>query len=70
MATAESDPTLLRILVASDVHLGYGEKNMERAEDSFKSFSEVTVILLLLATTSPGARHWPGAISGPGHLGW
>lgn len=31
------DPSsLFRILVATDIHLGYGEKNEERAEDSFR----------------------------------
>ena len=31
------DPTsLFRILVSTDIHLGYGEKNEERAEDSFR----------------------------------
>ena len=28
--------SLFRILVATDIHLGYGEKNEERAEDSFR----------------------------------
>jgi len=35
------DPSLFRILVASDVHLGYGEKNPERGDDSFNSFDEL-----------------------------
>jgi len=33
--------SLFRILVATDIHLGYGEKNEERAEDSFRSFAEL-----------------------------
>ena len=35
------DPSLFRILVASDIHLGYGEKHPERGDDSFNSFDEL-----------------------------
>ena len=35
---------LSRILVASDIHLGYGEKMAERAMDSFNSFDELLTI--------------------------
>lgn len=30
-----------KILVATDIHLGYGEKNPKLAEDSFNSFEEI-----------------------------
>jgi hypothetical protein len=36
-----ADASHFRILISSDVHLGYGEKNQERAEDTFNTFSEV-----------------------------
>jgi hypothetical protein len=36
-----ADPSLFRILVSSDIHLGYGEKNPERGDDSFNSFDEL-----------------------------
>jgi len=35
------DPSLFRILVTSDIHLGYGEKHPERGDDSFNSFDEL-----------------------------
>ena len=48
------DPTsLFRILVSTDVHLGYGEKNEERAEDSFRQlFRSLTSRAIVLATIS------------------
>ena len=36
-----ADPSLFRILVSSDIHLGYGEKNPQRGDDSFNSFDEL-----------------------------
>jgi len=38
---APVDDQFLRILVASDIHLGYGEKMAERSMDSFNSFDEL-----------------------------
>ena len=38
------DADVLKILVASDCHVGYGEKDPIRSEDSFRSFEEVFVI--------------------------
>ena len=38
------DPSLFRILVTSDIHLGYGEKHPERGNDSFNSFDELLEI--------------------------
>lgn len=35
------DPSLFRVLVTSDIHLGYGEKHPERGDDSFNSFDEL-----------------------------
>ena len=45
------DPTsLFRILVSTDVHLGYGEKNEERAEDSFRQqFRSLTSLAIFPA---------------------
>ena len=37
---------ILRILVASDTHLGYGERDPIRADDSFATFSEIFEIAL------------------------
>ena len=37
----EDDGDLFRILVSSDIHLGYAEKDSERADDSFISFDEL-----------------------------
>ena len=40
------DPnSLFRILVSTDIHLGYGEKNEERAEDSFRHFFDIFLII-------------------------
>ncbi|XP_035788597.1 double-strand break repair protein MRE11-like [Anopheles albimanus] len=42
MDSADINPDdVMRILVASDVHLGYEEKNQQRGEDSFLAFEEV-----------------------------
>jgi len=35
------EPALFRILISSDIHLGYGEKDPERANDSFNTFDEI-----------------------------
>jgi hypothetical protein len=37
---------ILKILVASDMHLGYGERDPIRGEDSFETFAEVFQIAL------------------------
>ena len=37
---------VLSILIASDVHLGYGEKDPLRGDDSFNSFEEVLAIAI------------------------
>jgi len=40
--TAEQDAdNVIRILVATDNHLGYGEKDAVRGEDSFTAFEEI-----------------------------
>ena len=36
-----TDDDVLRILIASDTHLGYGEKDPIRGDDSFVTFAEV-----------------------------
>eukprot|EP00088_Acartia_fossae_P037779 TRINITY_DN3901_c0_g1_i1.p1 TRINITY_DN3901_c0_g1~~TRINITY_DN3901_c0_g1_i1.p1 ORF type:complete len:723 (-),score=196.87 TRINITY_DN3901_c0_g1_i1:413-2581(-) len=41
---APIDDKFIRILVASDIHLGYGEKMAERSMDSFNSFDELLQI--------------------------
>ena len=40
----QEDPNLFKILVASDIHVGYMEKDNIRGEDSFRSFEEVLEI--------------------------
>lgn len=37
----QDDPDVFRILVATDIHLGYAEKDAEIAEDSFRNFEYV-----------------------------
>ncbi|GAB6031188.1 Double-strand break repair protein mre11a [Chamberlinius hualienensis] len=37
----ENTENVLRILVATDIHLGFGEKEAERANDSFITFEEI-----------------------------
>jgi double-strand break repair protein MRE11 len=39
-----SDEDTFKILLATDVHLGYGEANPIRENDSFKSFEEILQI--------------------------
>ncbi|XP_053675094.1 double-strand break repair protein MRE11 [Anopheles nili] len=39
--TDENPDDVLKILVASDIHLGYNEKDQIRGEDSFNAFEEV-----------------------------
>jgi len=41
---APVDDKFIRILVATDIHLGYGEKLPERSKDSFNSFDELLQI--------------------------
>ena len=41
------DPNILRMVVASDIHLGYRESEPLRAEETFETFEEV----LRLAST-------------------
>jgi len=41
VALSEPDEHTLRILVATDNHLGYLEKDPIRGEDSFRSFEEI-----------------------------
>ena len=43
-APAAEDPDILRILVATDNHLGFGEKYPERQHDSFTTFDEILQI--------------------------
>ena len=35
---------IFRILVATDLHVGYGERDPVRAHDSFKTFEEVLIL--------------------------
>ena len=39
--SSEDDSDLFRILISSDIHLGYVEKDAERGLDSFNSFDEL-----------------------------
>lgn len=39
--TGRSVENQFKILVATDIHLGYGEKNPTLAEDSFNTFEEI-----------------------------
>ena len=41
MTSQSEEETMLRILVSSDIHLGYGEKDPVKGDDSFKSFNEL-----------------------------
>ena len=45
-AVASVMEDVLSIIIASDVHLGYGEKDPIRGDDSFNSFEEVLAIAL------------------------
>jgi double-strand break repair protein MRE11 len=38
---SQHNPETFRILVATDIHLGYKERDPVRGEDSFKAFEEV-----------------------------
>jgi len=38
-----SDPDVLKILIASDMHLGYAEKDPIRGDDSFNTFEELFI---------------------------
>jgi len=38
---SQDDANLLRVLISSDIHLGYAEKDQERGNDSFNSFDEL-----------------------------
>ena len=60
------DPTsLFRILVSTDIHLGYGEKNEERAEDSFRHHF---YIFHEQCTTVPDVVTWMKINVPTGHL--
>ena len=39
--SSETEGEMFRILVSSDIHLGYAEKDPVRGDDSFKSFDEL-----------------------------
>ena len=39
--SSQSEEEMFRILVSSDVHLGYGEKDPNKGDDSFRSFDEL-----------------------------
>jgi double-strand break repair protein MRE11 len=41
MAASGDDPNALKILVATDCHLGYAEKDAIRGSDSFTTFREI-----------------------------
>jgi len=43
-SSSDHDPSLFRILISSDIHLGYGEKHTERGNDSFNTFDELLSI--------------------------
>ncbi len=38
-----SDADVIKILIASDMHLGYAEKDPIRGEDSFNTFEEIFI---------------------------
>jgi double-strand break repair protein MRE11 len=40
-SSAAPPDDVLRILVSSDMHLGYGERDPVRGDDSFQTFAEV-----------------------------
>lgn len=40
----EDDSDTLRVLVATDIHLGYMEKDEVRRQDSFQAFEEICSI--------------------------
>lgn len=42
-SAAMDDSDILKIMIASDMHLGYAEKDPRRGEDSFNSFEELFV---------------------------
>ena len=43
--TAEPHPDdTLKVLIATDIHLGYGEKHAEKALDTFITFEEILQI--------------------------
>ena len=43
--TEEPHPDdVLKVLIATDIHLGYGEKHSEKAMDSFITFEEILQI--------------------------
>ncbi len=41
---ASADEDTLRILLATDIHLGYAEKHPVKADDSFNTFDEILAI--------------------------
>jgi hypothetical protein len=41
---APDQSNIIKILVATDIHLGYAEKNPIKAEDSFNTFDEILKI--------------------------
>jgi double-strand break repair protein MRE11 len=43
-STAPDPSDVIKILVATDIHLGYGEKHPVKAEDSFITFDEILKI--------------------------
>lgn len=43
-AGEEADPNRVRVLLASDLHLGYLERDPERGRDSLRTFEEILQI--------------------------
>lgn len=43
-SSSQHDPDTLRILLATDIHLGYAEKHPIKTDDSFITFDEVLSI--------------------------
>ena len=41
LGEGEDNSNLFRILISSDIHLGYAEKAVEKGDDSFNSFDEL-----------------------------
>ena len=39
-----SNDDVLKILIASDTHIGYGEKDPIRGDDSFNTFEEIFML--------------------------
>ena len=62
MAEADPDADVMRIMIATDNHLGYMEKDPIRRNDSFEAFEEIFQQVRLKVRV----RIWKGTGSGYG----